>query len=328
MYSRILVPLDGSAFAAQALPYATLIAGRLNAAITLFQAAPTLVDLMRHVTMRPATGGAGAIDSNATRGVSLDEWQEMHRRVRKETAEDLERNAVLLRSAGLSVATAVGEGDPAEAIAQEADSVENTLIAMTTHGRSGISRWWAGSVTDKTLRMTQSPMLVIRCEEEQHAPSQAQVQRIILPLDGSPLAELAIPHASALANALGAGVHVLRVRSQPYYFPAAYPLAGAIPSPGSVEPEAGEYVERIAERLRTEGAVGAEAVLTEGDAATIITEAAETAPHALVVMSTHGRSGIGRWVMGSVADKVVRQSGQPVLLIRAEEEAGAASEAA
>jgi nucleotide-binding universal stress UspA family protein len=122
---------------------------------------------------------------------------------------------------------------------------------MTTHGRSGIGRWVVGSVTDKVVRLAGTPTLVIRNQEEAGGQAPPELRRIVLPLDGSFLAEQAVPHAVALAKALGAQVETVRALTMPMYMPAQYPVVGGIPSPGfQPRGEAEKYLEGIDSFLR------------------------------------------------------------------------------
>jgi nucleotide-binding universal stress UspA family protein len=313
MYKRILVALDGSPFAAQSLPYAQLIARSIGADVELFHALATLPDAARDAGVR-SINDPTAMEATA-QGESANQYQQM----RQEATEYLEETAGPLRQAGLSVRTTIGAGEPSEAIAALTAGQDETLIAMSTHGRSGAFRWVLGSVTDKTLRAASAPTLVIRSHREEDKPDDPDIRRIVLPLDGSPLAEQAVPHATALAKALNANIEVFRAVSTPMYMPARYPMWGGIPFPSDTH--ANEYLEAMVEHIRAAGIDVVEGRTPQGDAAGIITEAAESAPDSLVVMTTHGRSGIGRWVLGSVVDKVVRHSGRPVLLVRSTDEA-------
>ena len=108
------------------------------------------------------------------------------------------------------------EGDPAELIINESSQEADTLIAMSTHGRSGINRWVMGSVTDKVLHGVNEPLLIVRSQEG-NPPASIEANNVILPLDGSALAEQVLPHAVALAKALRATVTLLRTTDISYY---------------------------------------------------------------------------------------------------------------
>lgn len=158
MYSKILVALDGSAFAEQALPHAEQIARACAAAISLVSVAPLLEDqALAVVDLYPVY---------VYRDYLVDQEQEMQR-VQSELEAYLARVAQRLRSAGHSVDTAVRFGQPAEEIIAYAEEAGCDLIAMSTHGRSGLGRWVYGSVADKVLRGSQIPVLLIRSHEEQ-----------------------------------------------------------------------------------------------------------------------------------------------------------------
>ena len=146
-------------------------------------------------------------------------------------------------------------------------------------------------------------------------------QRILVPLDGSPLAEQVLPYVISLARSLGSRVELLR-------------LIAPLPAIGLTDParevyrqrifaelreEAEGYLSQLAGRLRQSGLAVSTNVIHNVDPATGIINAGEQDPDTLIAMSSHGRSGLGRWVLGSVTDRVVRHSGEPVLVIRARE---------
>ena len=142
-----------------------------------------------------------------------------------------------------------------------------------------------------------------------------------MPLDGSELAEQVLPHAVAVANALGLKATLLRVTPSAgdYFRYMDYPPANYEDLSREVDDDAVQYLDNINRRIKLEGVAQTEERLIHGSAAFAITDFAKEMPHSLVAMTTHGRSGVGRWVMGSVADRVVRHSGGPVLVVRAEE---------
>lgn len=217
-----------------------------------------------------------------------------------------------LGDAGISVTTNVHaprslEGQeahkattPAEHIVEFAGKGSNTLIVMCTHGRSGAGRWVMGSVTDKVLHATTNPILIVRSKPQESAPAAANIDSIILPWDGSEVAEEIWPHAIALSQGLGVKLH----------------LVHTIPEDMSHALEE-DHLQRMGERLLRDGAHSFDTSLLHGDPANAIVDMTHQYPNALVAMTTHGRSGIGRWVMGSVTDKVVRYSGGAVLVTRA-----------
>jgi nucleotide-binding universal stress UspA family protein len=188
---------------------------------------------------------------------------------------------------------------------------------MSTHGRSGIARWALGSVTDKVIHTSTSPLLIIRSQEQEKASrgsassAEAKLDTLIVPLDGSPLAEQVLPHTVALAKALALRVLLVRV---PFV-----PIAGYLPGykdlPEIEEAQAKEYLYKVSGNLGQQGLPSVEVRLLHGNAAGAIVDLARETPNSLVTMTTHGRSGVGRWVLGSVTGRVVRHSGVPVLVV-------------
>lgn len=302
MYKRILVPLDGSDIAEQAMPYAQLLTRGLKANI----------ELLRVYSTPPAEL------SDPARGVYLSQICETF----KNMAEDyLGEQAAILRKEGLSVATVVLEGDAAGHIVSEAEKEPDTLIVICSHGRSGITRWVMGSVTDKVLRATSAPMLIIRPKADGTLVQNLELKDIIVPLDGSPLGEEVLSHAVNLSKEFGLGVTLLRAipSAAEYFSYMDYPIPNYDELYQQVEEDAKQYLEETRQRISQQGTPRVEARLILGNAAGAITDYARDVPNSIIAMTTHGRSGVGRWVLGSVADRVVRHSGNPVLLVRAKD---------
>ena len=188
---------------------------------------------------------------------------------------------------------------------------------MSTHGRSGLSRWMVGSVTGKVLHASRNPLLIVRAQGGQAAP-EASLKTMIIPLDGSSLATEILSFLVPLIKALGLGVVLAR---------AVRPVIG--PTTGDPlemtdfdvgdrpDATAAEYLQEVVGWFAGQGVeVATTRILHEHPASAVVGLARET-PDSLVAMSTHGRSGVSRSVLGSVTDRVVQQSGDPVLVIRA-----------
>lgn len=301
MYQRILVPLDGSVTAEQVLPYGRLLSKGFNAGITLLH----VID------------GTTVDQADLEHGAVMNQLAES---ARARAGEYLAGVAGSLRSEGLAVSASILEGNPASVIVAESEKQAGTLVAISTHGRSGITRWVMGSVTDKVLHATRTPMLIVRCGESAPDPS-ISLSGIIVPLDGSELAEQALPHAVALAKTLGLKTTLLRVTPSAgdYFKYLDYPPANYQDLSREVDDDAVNYLDNINRRIKLEGVAQTEERLIHGNAAFAITDFVKDVPNSLVAMTTHGRSGVGRWVMGSVADRVICHSGGPVLVVRAEE---------
>jgi nucleotide-binding universal stress UspA family protein len=304
MYKRILVPLDGSALAEQVLPYARLLAKGLSSHIELLRIYEPVPESL-------------AVYS---RGKTARQLSAM---AHSEVRAYLDGIATGLRKEGLAVTCTVQEGDaPALAIVSQATQEADTLVAMSTHGRSGVTRWIMGSVTEKVLLATTTPLLVVRSLEQKEAPAGIPLESIIVPLDGSALAEQVLPHVVHLAKALSLKVLLARVTPSPadYYRYAEFPVGWYEDLSKEVDASALEELEDAAKRLRQLSVATVETKLLHGSAAGAVVDLAKQTPRSLVAMTTHGRSGVGRWLLGSVADRVVSHSNTPVLMVRATEE--------
>ena len=311
MYSKIIVPLDGSELSEQALPYAELVAKSLSAPIELVQA----YDILPTALM-------GARDRR--------EVTEQLQRIARERAEaSLAPVRRRLEAAGYAVSATTQHGSAPDVISAQAGSDPSALVVMSTHGRGGISRWVMGSVTDKALHTMPNPMLIVRANVMGPASPGTSLQSVIAPLDGSARSELSLPHAISMAAALSASIRLLRITPPTEYYrqqlSIVTPEMGAIPDAEPLAPddlaaedakEVAAYLEDVRNRMATDHAHGviAEHATHDNIAQTIIERAA--AQPSLVAMSTHGRSGLGRLTLGSVTDRVIRHSNAPVLVIR------------
>ena len=308
MYTRILTPLDGSEVSEQVLPYARSLAKGLSLPMALLYAIePELLTIPR--TLNPS--------------LHVHEMVAHHLRQARGYAEPL---AARLRSEGLSVDIEIPQDDPAEAIETEAAKDPGTLITMTSHGRSGLARWWMGSVTDKVLHLTNNPLLVIHAASGRQSWRDSSFQRVTVPVDGSELAESILPHAAYLSATMNLVIDLVQVnpsRDEYYRSLSIGPSEVARVTPTYEEyiqildGEAEGYLGGLKARLTQQGADSVETHLLHGAAANTVSDFSASTPNNLVAMTTHGRSGIGRMVLGSVAERVVRQSGDPVLLVRA-----------
>ncbi|MDO8530954.1 MAG: universal stress protein, partial [Dehalococcoidia bacterium] len=164
---------------------------------------------------------------------------------------------------------------------------------------------------------------VVRAKQKPTPANQVRLDVVILPLDGSRLAEQAIPHATALAGAMSMKLKLVRVTpfAQDLYMYTDYPIGayaeGYEEAMKSLDTEAVKYLSNVSKRLQKQGVSSVEQTLLRGNPADAIVDIAQKTEDNLVVMTTHGRSGVGRFLMGSVADRVVRYCGDPALIIRA-----------
>ena len=209
-----------------------------------------------------------------------------------------------LRTAGVDIRLMMRAGDPAREILRIAGSEKVDLIAMATQGRRGVPRLIAGSVAEEVLRHSDVPLLLTR-----PGVPVREWKSIVVALDGSPRAEEVLPDAVRLARKLGATLQVLHVT-----LPVIASVMAEVPIVLTPE-DPWPYLNRILSRLQSQG-VRATATALEGSAAKEILGHLETSGASLVCMSTHGRSGLTRLLLGSVAEEVVRRSPCPVLLRR------------
>lgn len=299
MYNKILIPLDGSKLSESILPYGRALAGGLRLPVELLQ------------VINPET-------------ISLFA-DPQHGRYIDTVEADMRRNSLAyLKGLAKSFANSsavnchVEIGRPAEIIVDRAAAQRGAMIAMATHGRAGMERWFLGSVADKVLRTAANPLLLVRGAADGKADEKAALKTILVPLDGSGLAERVLPHVAELAKKMSLEVILIRVFS---LFSEAYIVEGYTPNMDrileQVREESRTYLEQKVEQLHSEGLDKVSSVLLEGDDAGEIIDMAKKTPDSLVTMCTHGRSGLGRLVLGSVTDRVVRHAGNPVLVIRA-----------
>lgn len=303
MIRSILVPLDGSAFSEQALPTAGAIAHREGAVLRLVSVhVPTAI---------LPFGGSTPVEAEGERR-ARERIDARLRRLARRLADDY----------GITVTRAVVDGPVVESIEGYAREVGADLIAMTTHGRGGLQRAWLGSVADGLVRRTHLPVLLIRPRRRTSGRLRlAAFRRVLLPLDGSALAEEVIPAAVGVAGATSPEFLLLRiVPPLGVVEPLAAEFAAFVPSPDLKQrmEEAGAYLDRVARALRVEGHEVDTRVVPHSQAAIAILNEAERVDADLIAMATHGRGGVTRMVIGSVADSVLRQTPAPLLLLRPE----------
>jgi nucleotide-binding universal stress UspA family protein len=303
MYRNLLVPLDGSAFAEQALPLALQIAGRTGATLRLVRV---------HVLY--------AFQDPACSWVPFD--AEADRLCKQQEQSYLD--GVVQRLAGMSsvpVTSAVVLGLTADGILEEARAQKADLIVMTTHGRGPLNRFWLGGVADEVVRRAPVPVLLVPSREAAPAPAgEPALHHMLITLDGSALAEQVLPPALALGQPLGLRYTLLQA-VEPVLF-RGYSPAG--PNQGWTDQPLLErrqsavqdYLEQVARRLGAPSVPIQTRVVAGHAAAVAILEEARIAAADLIALATHGRGGLKRLLLGSVADKVVRGSQTPVLIHR------------
>lgn len=301
MYSKILVPLDGSKLAESILPYARALAGGLEIPVELL------------VAIEPEVISTFS-DSKHGRYVDIVETD-----MKRNGMDYLQKVARTFPDAS-AVTCSARIGNPAETIVEQASEGADTLIAMCTHGRSGVKRWILGSTAGKVLHAARGHLLLVRANGEGEVAKEISLKTVVVPLDGSHLAEGILPRVAALAKKMKMEVVLLRAYPlviQAYFVEAEAYMPNFDRLSEDVKGEASRYLEEKVRQLRSEGLEKVSYVVPQGDAAGEIISFARETPDNLVAMCTHGRSGVGRWVLGSVTDRVVRHCGDPVLVVRA-----------
>ena len=293
MYSRILVPLDGSPAAEQVLPLTKAIAEQFHSSVILFRAIAPLHDA--------PSKGRPRVD--ADKQIELSRWAAL---------EYLQAIGRDFAACDIPAECQTEVGSPAWTILDFAQIEHVDLIALTTHGRTGGHRSEYGRVADRVVHAARVPSLVVRASDVPSAA--APITRILVPLDGSVLAERALEPARQLAAAFHAELLLLRVWQDPVY--SEVPEAVLDEMERQARRAAEGYMKAAVLKAKDWNvSVNAESHL--GPVAERIVETAKERSAGLIVMSSHGRSGLGRWVMGSVTDRVLAASPVPVLLIRA-----------
>jgi nucleotide-binding universal stress UspA family protein len=299
MTSQILVTLDGSDLAECALPWATTLARQLPADLVLLRVVSVSADIED----------------------AVPETETLVARQESEAREYLGRIANQVHAAGLSADTVVRRGPAADVIIEYAAEAQVEQIIMATHGYSGFSRWIHGSVADRVLQSANVPVLLVCANEKPPGEAEAMVvcQRILVPLDGSAVAEQVLPLTTQVARAFEAEVIFFQVPI--VYASGSFTGDWYMPFEGvfeTAERDAQAYLRSVASRLQAQG-LQVSTAIRMGGVATAIIEYAEANQIDLIAMCTHGRTGLARWAMGSVADRVLRAGRMPLLLVRAQQ---------
>lgn len=286
MFDKILVALDGSEVAESVLPYLRDLAPRFNSELNIFG-----------VLLEPERGLA-----------------RLFKIYLEKIASDLQEQKIKAKAV-------LAHGSPPDEILEYAEKNKIGLIAMTTHGRGGITRWLLGSTAEKVIQETTSPVLLVRSRH----PGEAKVlekiafSRILVPLDGSHTGEAALSCVEALASKTKSSVTLVYIGSPVYEAlrELQQEYKGPLPTEmiEDIMAASGSYLIRVRQTIGGKGFEVDWEVLT-GDPAEKILEYAREKNFSLIAMSSHGRGGIARWVLGSVADKVIRNSESPVLIVR------------
>ncbi len=283
MFERLMVALDGSESAELVLPYVEYLAREFKSEVDLVGVCEQRDELERLLQVY------------------------------------LDRLASQMSGKGVVARPVILYGQPATEIIGYGEKNDIGMIIMAARGRSGITRWDLGSVADKVLKASTTPLLLIRTKlEEVRAKGQQLIRKILVPLDGSKPGEAALPYAMALASGLKAEVLLLQVVSPapPPMAPESYYAGYTSEIMVAQQAEAENYLKALTTKLFAAGLSASHQVVV-GTAADKILETMSKENISLIGMSTHGRTGLGRWVYGSVAGKILSAAPIPVLLVRA-----------
>lgn len=303
MYRSVFLPLDGSRFSEQALPLALSLAKR-GAQLEVV-----------HVHHTPLDDDWVPVTPFRYEGLeeSEREWNGSDR---------VRENAYLcncvqngnISTDGIALCKVL-EGDVVPALEKEIEETDPDLIVMATHGRGGVSRAWLGSTADTLVRDLHKPIILIRATEDD-TPVELRTDHILVPLDGSRLGESVLKHALELADPGVTRITLVRVVEPAHVGPE---FAINVQSDTLIEERvegAHDYLKELAAELRSEGHVVDTDVVVATSPATAILNYATVNTADIICMATHGRTGVKRLLLGSVADKVMRGASVPILLYR------------
>jgi nucleotide-binding universal stress UspA family protein len=290
----ILFPTDFSDVAEGAFAHATHLALQYNATIHVF-----------NVVAPGADGDANPMDFLPMESPEGEASEETVRHVEVQTVTQ-ERGTVPV------VYAQTNSTSPADAIVERAAEHDMDLVVMGTHGRRGMDRLLSGSVSEEVVRRAPCPVFTVLDRDDQTGGP--QIDRVLAPVDLSDQSELVLHHAAALAESYAAPLDLLHVVEEAAY-PNVYGVDSLTPSLPNVQDRAREALETLAAELdlRTDPV---NVHVLAGNAARDIVEFAEDNAADLIVMATHGRTGLERFLIGSVAEKVVRRAPCPVFTLK------------
>jgi nucleotide-binding universal stress UspA family protein len=314
MFQRIVVPLDGSILAEQALPVAARIARASGASLILLRVLIALPGPDQGLTWgMPVNGQVVSDEERAGATAYLSHVEDL---------DDLE---------GLGVATEVAEGDVAHTILSVAQDQQADLIVMSSHGYTGLRHWALGSVAENVARHSPVPVFVLRDMTGSSAALQTRdhIVRVVVAVDGSIRAEAALPSAVSLAVALAypahAELHLARV------LPLAYSEEKIAVQSDRAALKARDYLSSLEERICRQYKEAAmlstitASVSLDVDIAGALVDLAEKGivgedgkrlgGYDVIVMGTHGRGGLQRWMLGSVTERVLHRTKLPLLVV-------------
>lgn len=298
MERTILVPLDGSVLAEQALPLAMAIAKASQSRIWV-------TTVQRLVLWQDEQEKPELL-------------AEARRLAHAESEHYLWDVCLRWQTAGIALDPLVlphEKGSVADVLTDFIARTHVRLVVMATHGRGGIKRALLGSVADQVMRRAASPVIVVRAG----AVDRVQGERVLVPLDGSPLSETVLDEVTFLAARRHQAMTLLQVVTpvmEHLGVPDSALTAVDVVATQAREEQARDYLQNVRERVMDAGVNCATAVVVGGDPAEVILELSGSGEYGMIALATHGRGGVKRLVLGSVADQVVRHAEIPVLIWR------------
>jgi nucleotide-binding universal stress UspA family protein len=300
-FQSVLVPLDGSPLAEQIIPLALDIARAARSKVRL-----VLVHQSPPPPMDPLSAQLYVSIDLDMRKVERDYLNTLMARLRK--------------SSGLQISSVMMDGPAGPTLVKYVQDMGADLVAMTTHGRGGLRGAWLGSVADHLIRSLKIPVIVVRAREGTGALAGApKIREILVPLDGSPFAEAAIAPASAIAALFGAELLLVQVvwpLSAGNLLPVPFPSGYDTEVMGVQRKETQDYLDGLVNDLRERDVTVRATVVVGHNVAEALLDLAHQQRIDLVAIATHGRGGVQRLLLGSVADKLIRGAGPPVLVVR------------
>lgn len=303
MYNTLLVPIDGSDFSARALPVAVALARRTGATVHLI----LVHDPSAYIPFVPGEVAVPVYDAAL---------------VSQQRADDqttLDRHVAALADSGVRVVGTLLEGTIIESLIEYGQQVASELTVMTTHGRGGLARLRLGSVATAFLARATTPVLLVHgAAGDADAIPTLPSGRLLCPLDGSEFSERMLPHAASFADACGMRMHLFSVTTPHAISMAPFGTEALLADPSLLDQEEHDrtaYLTRMLPACPPGSTVRSVTDMAVGRA--IVEESASEGIGA-IALATHGRGGLARLVLGSVADEVIRHAAVPTLVYRPE----------
>lgn len=287
MFKRVLVPLDRSALSERVLPIARCLVRSFDSRIDLVYVVPNTSEAIPEDFISDAREEADAY----LKGIEDDLAAEF---------------------GAARIGRSVQTGYPASVIIEQAESQDDTLILMSSHGYSGVKRLLVGSVAAKVVQAAETPVLLVPAGAKNPSGDLVEFERLIAPLDGSELAESVLPYVINLCQTLD--MELILVRSYHPNFPGSSIRMHDVSK--IVHDSAENYIRAKAEELKKDGLEKVSYKVLRGVPAEQIADFAVETPNSVTALCTHGRHGFGRWMLGSVTNGVIHCSEEPVLVIR------------